>query len=173
MPHREVQDNTMKTIKPIHLLSYARKENIPLCFCFVEKVFNKVDLDFLRMGLMQIGLQKSLMSKIITLYTLFSTKQLAIPKLLHCQWHSPMLSVFTYFYIFTMEHLAIKLKTNPSIQGLQIGMSEYKLALNVLLLYVSALVISRIPILCEFETFCALSNLNHFSPGRYYPLNIQ
>lgn len=92
IPGQEARDNTTKTI---HLISYIQRHKLKACLLSfdAEKAFDRVNWQFLRLSLQQIGLDPTFISKVMALYSCPSGncpgKWLLLRTLSDLQWHSP------------------------------------------------------------------------------------
>lgn len=132
VPKRVARDNTIKTIL---LMNYTQKTKYLLCLLLLdaEKAFDRIDLRFLEATMEQVLLSWDFIHKIRALY-FAPTDRIWIYGLLsdvinisNCtrQW-CPLLP---YLSILAMEHLAVALRANDSIQGIIMGYFSYKLSL--------------------------------------------
>lgn len=132
VPGREARDNT---IKVFDLMQWACSRSFPACLlaCDAEKAFDRIDWLFLRRTLVQIGLGLGLLAKILALYTR-PTARVRVNGVLSDPFRiangtrqgcplSPLL------YVLVMEHLAVAIRNNPSIQGIICKDNQYKLPL--------------------------------------------
>lgn len=160
---REARDNTLKTLL---IADYARAHNIPLCLLTVdaEKAFDRVDWQFLRLSLQQLGLGQNMISRIMSLYTSPSARIRLNGSL------SPKFTIHNgtrqgcplspILYVIVMEHLAIALRNNPAIHGVRVGPLHTKIALfaDDLLIFVTQPQISLPSIMQEFQRYGEVSN---------------
>lgn len=130
VPGREAPDNTNKVFDLIHL---AQKRSIPACLlaCDAEKAFDRLNWQFLKSTLKQIGLGPLLTEKILALYHTPSARVNGIRSSplnitngtrQGCPF-SPLL------YVLVMEHLAVALRNNDSVRGISLGNEQYKISL--------------------------------------------
>lgn len=139
VPGREARDNTNKVFNLIHL---AQKRSIPACDA--EKAFDRVNWQFLKSTLKQIGLGPLLTEKILALYQTPSARvrvngirssplNITNGTRQGCPF-SPLL------YVLVMEHLAIALRNHDSIRSISLGDEQYKISLfaDDLLLHTSS-----------------------------------
>ncbi|XP_069808018.1 phosphatidylinositol 4,5-bisphosphate 3-kinase catalytic subunit delta isoform-like [Dendropsophus ebraccatus] len=163
VPGREGRDNTLRTIT---LIAHAAATSTGSCLLSVdaEKAFDRVRWQFLVASLTQMGLGSDFITRVMALYSSPSARVRTNGSLSEaflikngtrqgCPL-SPLL------YIITMEHLAVALRNNPDVTGIEVRGDHHKLALYAddLLLYVTRPHITLPAVLKEFERFGGLSN---------------
>lgn len=157
-----------KTIRTILLMNYAQKAKHPLCLLSLdaEKAFDRLDWRFLEATMEQVGHPWCFIHKIMAMY-FAPTARIRINCLL-----SDVINISNgtiqgcplspYLYILAMEHLAVALRANDSIQDIMVRHISYKLSLfaNDLLIYVTNPRTAFSCILQELEQFgLAISRL--------------
>lgn len=120
VPNREAWDNNLKTRLLIH---YARRSKSPLCFLSsdAEKAFDRLDWKCMVASLEQTDLPGEFIQKIMALYTapparLKVNGTLSLPVQISNGTRQGC-PLSPYLYIVAMEHLAVALRSNPSLQG--------------------------------------------------------
>lgn len=163
VPNREACDNILKTSLLLH---HARRSKNPLCLLALdaEKAFDRLDWKFIVASLEQIGLPGEFIQNIMALYTAPSARikvngTLSSPVKISSGTRQGC-PLSPYLYILAMEHQAVALRSNSSIQGVQVGNNSYKLSIftDGLLIYVSDPKIAFPNILHELEQFGQYSN---------------
>lgn len=163
VPGPEARDNTTKTI---HLITHAHCSNTPTCLlsCDAEKAFDRVSWSFLHSTLTQIGLGPRMLTRIMSLYSCPSATILVngtqSKKLTISNGTRQGCPLSPLLFALVIEHLALAIRSNPNIHGIQTTSSQYKLSLYAddLLLYVTQPHISIPSILAEIDRFGHFSN---------------
>lgn len=163
IPGREARDNTIRTLS---LISHSKSKSDPICLLSVdaEKAFDRVDWDFLKATLKHVGIGDILLARIMALYSnptarikLNGQLSQALPIFNGTRQGCPLSPLL---YALSMEPLAVALRRNEDVRGVEVGGESHKLALYAddLLMYVTSPVTTLPNILKEFERYGALSN---------------
>uniref|UniRef100_A0A803KBE4 Reverse transcriptase domain-containing protein n=1 Tax=Xenopus tropicalis TaxID=8364 RepID=A0A803KBE4_XENTR len=176
VPQREAKDNTLKTIT---ILDHAKRHKIPMLALSTdaEKAFDRVSWTFLRESLAQIGLGHKAIHRIMALYN-YPRARIKINGSLSEPFKisngtrqgcplSPLL------YALVMEHLAIAIRQNCNISGVQIRGNHHKTALYAddLLVYITQPLISLPALMQEFKEYGEYSNFK-INFGKSEALNV-